>query len=257
MNCVFSRVLVIVSVSGLWVVSGAQVAHAEAIASDRGQARDPYFQLSQPKVELVEQTDGVWDEELEQKYSSVTGNPKSLTGSTPGDWVGSVNDASVILDQIIAMGKKIWDIVEAGKPVVNIQTDRASALPQGSKSWAQYENWSNPASSVYKITYNNGYGMNVVTFSFRVVYTYGGQLNGKGRFLANVTVIPKDTTVAWGYTFNASTQIPEVVNVGTKVNPVAGMELDVNWVVKTAVKESRSSAAYFIRGDGTIVGLNN
>ncbi len=249
MNCVFSRVLVIVSVSvsvsGLMMVSGAQTAHAAN--------RDLYFQMGKPKVELVEQTDGVWDKELYDTYGDTYG----VTPPGGGDWTGSVGEASVILDQIIAMGKKIWDIVEAGKPVVNITTDRASALPQGSKSWAQYENWSNPASSVYKVTYSNGFGMDVVTFSFRVVYTYGGQLNGKGKFLANVTVIPKDTSVAWGYTFNASTSIPEVVNVGTKVNPIAGMELDVNWVVKTAVKESRDSAAYFIRGDGKIAGLNN
>lgn len=205
-------------------------------------ARDPYFQISAPRIEWL--GDEASPDQLEHKSDEL----KSVDG---------LGEAIVVIDQIIAVGKKIYAIIEAGRPVVNIQTDRVSALPKGTNHWAQFEGWSNPKASVYSVSYSNGFNQDVVKFKFRVVYTYGGRFDGKGRYLANVTVVPMDTYVAWGYTFNAKTSVPEAVNVGTRTNPIAGLELNVNWEVKTVVRDHKDSVAFFIRGDGRILDLTN
>src|SRR4051812_46731541 len=51
--------------------------------------------------------------------------------------LGDLNEADLIIDKIINMGKKVWAIVEAGKPVVDVKVDVANALPEGLKSWQQ------------------------------------------------------------------------------------------------------------------------
>lgn len=54
----------------------------------------------------------------------------------------------------------------------------------------------------------------------------------------------------WGYTFNARVEVPGAVNLGTSASPVAGLELNLHWNVKTVVKESENSVHFFVDGHG-------
>ena len=92
--------------------------------------------------------------------------------------------------------------------------------------------------------------MEDVKFRFRLQYTYGGGHSGIGKYLANVTVMPAEVSVSWGYTFNADVQVLNAVNVGTSLSPVAGLELNLKWQVKTVLKESDNSFNFFVQGDG-------
>jgi hypothetical protein len=102
----------------------------------------------------------------------------------------------------------------------------------------------------YEVAYKNLFGMEVVKFHFRLAYTYGGGRAGAGRYLANVSVLPAELNVLWGYTFNAEVQVMPAVNLGNVTSPVAGLEVNVVWQVKTVLKESDNSVHYFVRGDG-------
>ena len=153
------------------------------------------------------------------------------------------------------MYKKVWAVVEENKPVVNIKEDRASALPEGAYNWRTLEGWATPKSRTYRVRYRNLYGMNVVNFAFRVIYTFGGSVNGVGKYLTNVTVVPAHLDVAWGYTFNAAVEVPYVTNAGTKTNPLAGMEVHLKWSVDTILKHNRMASSYYLRGDGLFKSL--
>lgn len=168
-----------------------------------------------------------------------------------------IDEAEIILDKIINMGKKIWAIVEANKPVVNVTTDTANAVPEGTKGWQSLQGWQAPKSKLFRITYENLYGMDVVDFQFRVLYTFGGNVNGKGRYLTNVTMVPANLDVSWGYTFNATGNVPSVTNAGTSAEPVAAMELLMKWSVDTVLKHSESTASFYVRGDGQFLNLSN
>lgn len=170
---------------------------------------------------------------------------------------GDLNEASLVLDQIINLGKKIWDVIAANKPVANFQTDTANALPRGATGWEILQGWQVPASRLYHYTYENGFGMNVVDFKFRVLYSFGGNVNGKGHYLANVTVVPADLSVAWGYTFNAQATVPSVLNAGTSADPVAAVQMLVSWKIDTIIKHEESTESFDVRGNGMFTDLSN
>jgi hypothetical protein len=50
---------------------------------------------------------------------------------------------SIVLQTIIMIGKAVLDIVKDNKPVVNVATDLASAIPQGA-SWTAMAGWKGP-----------------------------------------------------------------------------------------------------------------
>jgi len=157
------------------------------------------------------------------------------------------------LSQIFTLGQKAWEIVQANKPVVNVgQSPMLSALPFNNGCWMDLVGWQQPKVQTYEVAYKNAFGMEVVQFRFRVQFNYGGSVNGAGKFLANVTVVPDTVNVTWGYTFSANVTGEQALNLGTAAQPLAGLGLTVNWSVKTVMKESDNSFHFFVEGDGTV-----
>ena len=134
----------------------------------------------------------------------------------------------ITLDEIINIGAKVWAIVEKNKPIINLKLQKADALPNGVHEWTDLECWQIPESRTYAVTYKNGFGMTVVNIVFRMTYTYGGRLNGQGRYLSQVTVLPAQLDVAWGFKVNGEVRVAGVTNAGTKVSPVGAIQMDVN-----------------------------
>lgn len=177
--------------------------------------------------------------------------PKSSSMSS------DLDELEVIVDKVINIGSKVWAIVEKNRPVVNVDAAPvASAVPQGVRTWADLGGWSSPATRAYRVVFENVYGIDVVDFTFRITYTYGGSFKGKGRYLTNVTIVPANLSVAWFYKFAANVQVKNVTNAGSTASPLAGMELQLNYAIDTAVKHEQSSLQYYVRGDGHFVDLN-
>lgn len=156
-------------------------------------------------------------------------------------------------NEIVAIGEKVWEIVQANKPVVNIETPVAHALPRGLECWSDLEHWQAPRTQSYEVVYKNGFGMEVVKFRFRLHFTYGGGKAELGQYLANVTVLPSEVNVMWGYTFNARVEVAQAVNLGSHANPIAGLEMNVRWNTKTVLKETDNSFHFFVQGDGRAI----
>jgi hypothetical protein len=121
----------------------------------------------------------------------------------------------------------------------------------GVTDWRQLQGWQAPRSYVYTSTYQNGFGSDVVKFDYRVTFTYGGNLEGKGAYLSQVTVLPAELDVAWGYTFNASAKVPNVVNMGTHDAPIGAAQIQVGWKVNTVFKTMETTKNYYATGAGT------
>lgn len=151
---------------------------------------------------------------------------------------------------VIALGEKIWAVIEAGRPVVTLNIPVVHALPRGLGCWADLEHWSAPATRAFEVTYKNGFGMEVVKFRFRLQYSYGGGNGPVGQYLANVTVVPAELNVMWGYTFDANVEVGRALNLGSKAAPIAGLELNLNWKVSTAVKDIQNTVQFFVEGNG-------
>ncbi len=170
----------------------------------------------------------------------------------PGTGTGGIDPGS-----IISIGEKIWEIIQANRPVVTGNYSALSAVPQGIKSWDELEGWSEPTVRIYKLVYTNVYKMKVVEFEYRVAYTTNGSYNGTGRYLSRVEIDPKTLNVVWGYKFNATGLVLNVTNAGTKANPLAAVELSLDWSVESVLKHMGQSVRYYIRGDGLFKNLSD
>jgi hypothetical protein len=156
----------------------------------------------------------------------------------------------VKLDQVIRIGQKVYKIVESGKPVYNANLHRTDMLPKGITEWQQLTGWGTPMSKRYEWNLKNLYGINVVTVRYRLMYTPGGSLGGRGRYLQAVTIVPEYIYVAWGYSLDVIASTPSITNAGTTESPVAGAEVMIDATVKTVLNTSQMTASYYVRGDG-------
>lgn len=181
--------------------------------------------------------------------------PTPASGAGIGGVTTDVGDANVIVTDIINLGKQIWNVIAANKPVVNVQTDSANALPSGITAWDSLSLWQAPLTRQFTVTYKNLYGMTVVDFTFRILYTPGGTVGGRGRYLANVTIVPASLNVAWGYTFNADTTASGVTNAGTSQDPVAALTLGLRWSVDSVFDHQERTDDFYVKGDGSFLTL--
>lgn len=171
-------------------------------------------------------------------------------GCDPKDHRNSPFGTGVSLEDIVMIGEQVWKIVEQNKPVVTFKAPVVHALPRGLSCWSDLEQWQPPKTRTFEVIYLNGFNMEAVKFRFRLHYTYGGGSQGKGRYLANVTVMPAELNVLWGYNFDAFVEAVDAVNLGTRESPLAGLELNMKWTVRTWAKESQSTFHFFVQGDG-------
>lgn len=211
-------------------------------AQDRFHPNDPYFQISEMTVEVVDSSD----------ETSLSRPTKVM--SNPGTEIG---DVITTIKEIIAFGKEIYKIVEAGKPVINTKYAPISVLPLETEfgkdiSPMKLAHWNAPKFVKFKVSYKNGYGVEVVAFTYNVNMSYGGQFQGKGSYITNAQIVPEKVTVAWGYTFNAEMSLVGLTNLGTEEAPIAGATLQLSYSVSTVLKEDRNNMTIFIAGDGTI-----
>ncbi len=159
-----------------------------------------------------------------------------------------------VLDQIINTGLKIWKIIADNKPVVDVNTQYATALPKGLTGWTDLAGWQPPAGDIYEFSAKNLYGVKVVDVRYEVLRTYGGSYNGTGRYLTAVTIQPLAVDVVWGYRFSMESSVPDssIVNVGSSADPIAGMTAQVGWRISTVLKDSSGQSLYFLQGDGVM-----
>lgn len=169
-----------------------------------------------------------------------------------GDISRGVDQVDLIVDKIINIGKKIWDVVERGRPVATFENAGANALPENATRMEQLQNWQTPKTKVVGVIYKNYLGIEVVKFTYRVMLLYGGDVNGVGKYIGHAAVQPMEMTVAWGYTFNAKATVDSVFNKGTHQAPVAGMIMNIKWTVETVLKKSTITHTFNLDGNGTL-----
>lgn len=172
-----------------------------------------------------------------------------------------LGEITMIIDGMIAIGKKIWPIVNAGRPVINTKLIPAiSILPQLENPagvMLQMANWSVPKVKSYRVSFRNGFKSEVVGFTYTIYFQYNGNLNGVGKYIANLKVAASDIYAAWGFNFDAVTELVGISNIGSAEAPVASGIVQIAYTVKGLLNESRSAQSFFVDGTGNIQLLNN
>lgn len=157
----------------------------------------------------------------------------------------------------ITIGKKVWEIISANKPVANVTTNRITILPKDQPHWQDMERWKGPMAKSFEVVAKNGFGQTVIRQVYTIIFNYGGQYNGKGSFIANATIVPSVTEVSWGgFRLDADVQLGDVVNTGLASDPVPAIDLQVHWKMGSVVKHIEGREIYVVNGLGLIENFN-
>lgn len=187
----------------------------------------------------------------------------SVTEVEPGEYLelptaptNPVTEVIAIIDSMIAIGKKIWPIIEAGRPVINSKLAPAvSVLPhlEGTDGvLSQMENWSVPKVKSYRFSAKNLYNSEVVGFTYTIFYQYGGDLNGVGKYITGLKIDASEVSVSWGFSFDATSELVSIANVGSKEAPVASATFAITYAVKAINREDRHTNTFYVDGKGNI-----
>jgi hypothetical protein len=166
-----------------------------------------------------------------------------------------LDEISIIIDGLLAIGKKVWPIIEAGKPVINNKLAPAvSILPtlKNPSTGVLYEmaNWSVPKAQSFRVSFKNLFKSEVVGFTYTVLFQYNGSYQGVGKYVTTLKVLASNIYVAWGFDFDANSELIGIANVGTSEEPVASGIIGVNYSVKGILNESRSAESVYVDGLG-------
>lgn len=210
----------------------------EGVKYDGYFKEDPYFVIEKVQVTEVENDEGPFLPESD--YSS----EKNL---------GSI---IVSLDKLIALGTKVYDIVKAGRPVLDLSFAKPiSILPNEelpNNAFNFMTDWQGPKGKTYKVEYVNLLGATVISFNYTVYFQYGGKFDGKGAYLTGLTVKASRVSVGWGFEFNAVSELETITNLGSKEDPVAGATMRISYKASSLFSEIQSSESFFVNGKGEL-----
>lgn len=206
-------------------------------------------------VQVVETPGGM-------EYEVPLGNQKrpeflnnTATPPTP-NMVGDIKDILMITKDLIALGKEIYKIIDAGKPVVTVDSQPVEILPRDEDGALidafQLENWQSPVSVKYRVRAKNYLGMSPLVFEFMLIFTYGGSHNGRGAYITGAQIKPTNLDVLWGYDFNAAFKVQTIMNQGSSESPIAAAVLALDYRVNTVFQDRQQSKMFFINGLGKV-----
>jgi len=204
-----------------------------------------YFEISEP--EIVKLSEGVLNIDIESDLRAQCENERLIKSQRL--------EVLDVLDDVINLGEKIWSIVKDGQPTADYQSKSANALPSSADCAFELTNWQRPMVSTYQVTYKNGFNMTVVSMIYRVIYTPGGKWQGAGNYLTNVSIHPYEINVSWGFNFNANVQADQPINLGSLEDPLAGLQISLEWDITNPMSTSKSKEIFFIEGTGEITKL--
>ncbi|MAW07363.1 MAG: hypothetical protein CME61_03660 [Halobacteriovoraceae bacterium] len=162
-----------------------------------------------------------------------------------------------VVDTLIAVGKKIYTVVEAGKPILNTEFNNLSVLPKLDNGeladpFYDLDGWSYPVHKKYKISFKNLYGIEVVSFVYGASMQYGGSFNGKGNYILGAHVYADSINVLWGFDVNAKVKTLAISNMGSKDEPVGAVQLILDTTIKSVLVEHNHTHVFHFNGKGKI-----
>jgi hypothetical protein len=171
--------------------------------------------------------------------------------------------ASVDPAKIINIGQQVWQIVQDSKildgnntPGVDINGTRAtaSAVPEGLANWTSMEGWTPSKATRYSFKMHDPLHIPFLQYDYSLSFLHGGSLDGVGHYLAEVRLVPEKIWLNFGAgKLNAEVEIRNVVNAGSKSDPVAGMEVVHRFTQKNFFQENVHTEVYFIKGTGEVI----
>ena len=187
---------------------------------------------------------------ISNKNLLVQGMPNVQGQVDPTERVGKV--ISVARD-LVALGEDVYRLVIKGKPSNTTLYAPVSVIPRVNGAPADIldtESWKAPVKRTYEVVYENMYDIDVVTFRYSVIYSYGGTYEGKGHYLTAVQIIPETVRTLFGFDMTATMKLGGIQNQGTKTAPIAAVTLLMEYTVSSLIVAQNQVDSFFVTGRG-------
>ncbi len=149
------------------------------------------------------------------------------------------------------VGRAVWKLIEKNQAVVNLGSHNLSILPDNTRARQQLSGFQGPVLRAFSATLHNLAGFEVVRYDYLIQFFYGGNVNGKGKFIQNLTVIHRHVRVWPGFNLDAEFVTGNIMNAGRSAqDPIVAMPGEVRWKVKNVLTNVRKSNAFYVFGDG-------
>ncbi len=198
----------------------------------------------------IEEVPTVYDENVQAYLDQV--QLRNDKATIPG--VSDLKDIITIIDDLIAIGKKIWPIIEKNRPVITTDLkSMVSVLPrlEGNRiEMDNMENWSVPVAKSYRLSLKNGFKSEVIGFTYTVIFQHSGTYEGVGKYITSGKIIANEIYASWGFNFDAKSELINIANVGTKKEPVASAIFSVSYKGKGLLNEIQGTQTFYVDGRG-------
>mmetsp|Transcript_105762 Transcript_105762/g.256948 ORF Transcript_105762/g.256948 Transcript_105762/m.256948 type:complete len:213 (-) Transcript_105762:316-954(-) len=157
---------------------------------------------------------------------------------------------------IVNIGKGIWDILKESKVTADVTntTTAASGVPKGTSSWTDIEGWTPSAEHRFSFSMHDPLGIPFLSYDYSISFLHSGSYNGKGKYLAEVRLVPEKIWLNWGAgSLNAHVEIREVLNSGTKESPVAGITVVHHFTHSNIFQTTEHEDVFFVKGTGEMI----
>lgn len=235
--------MVVYTLAKKWILVFSLIFSASTLANTQ-QENDPYFQISEVNVTEIDAEP--FHNELQ--YLEPTNR--------------NIGEVIAMVDKLVALGTKVWKIVEKGKPTYNMNLQKPlhvipkieddNGIVTDATFYSMY-GWSAPTVKTHRVEYKNGFGMVVVSFDYQVHYQHGGSFDGVGNYIAGLTLSAKNISVGWGFNLDASARLISITNRGTMDDPIAGATVEIRHKVHTITSASESAESFHVTGTNEIV----
>lgn len=179
----------------------------------------------------------------------------TTTKPTFGDRVEQTGRVIQTARDMVALGEAIYELVKKGRPSNVTEYAPISVVPRDpmTKEIADLfdlEGFSMPVEKNFVARVKSGTGKEVVTFAYKVIYSYGGSYNGAGKYLTNVLIVPGSVRTTYGWDFNATMKLSGMMNHGTKADPVAGVMVTVKYQMNSWSAANERNDTIHVTGRG-------
>jgi hypothetical protein len=250
------------SVNFAFAQSDSRMSYDESLASNEAETLKPFLQVKKVVLyegeHIIQELDMNSEEEILETFGQMSAldQAQSLPRDGKVNKGGSIGEVIKIADDLIALGEKIYKLIEKGKPVMQTSFAPISVLPKMESGQVAdimtTTNWSLPEMRKFSVSYKNGFGMKVVTFKFTLIFVHSGKYNGKGKYITAAQIIPSTVTASWGFNVSATMKLDAIMNHGSVADPVAGAMLLLTYKVSTLVKAEENNVSFYIGGDGRV-----
>ena len=115
------------------------------------------------------------------------------------------------------------------------------------------ENWKDAPLRAYRLTVKGVTKlMTAFSYTYTVGYQYGGQVEGKGAFIGNLSIFPSDAKCGMTWACGVDVVVGKPLNYGTKDSPIVGVDMSLNYNLVGKFIAKAGGDQFSVRGDGTL-----